>query len=237
MSNKNTTKRNRKRKQTRGEAGNAVASTIQRINPRDEKVVMFKDVIPNKLVTRLKYIISGNALLNAGFNTVSRQMNANGVYDVDPALASTAVPGFTEFSGLYLKYRVLKTKSTCTFINREAFPVLINLGFENTFFTANTKTASYYDGKNQRSQLLPANMSSRGVTLSLTRTATEMIGDEEGQASANWANYVTGNPAALYYTSASASCAGLGAVFVLGVVIRWELEFWVEFYNSRLFTT
>lgn len=198
----------------------------------ETKLILFKDITPPSLVTKLKYIVN-RQLSNVGFNTASIQLNANGVYDVDPSLASTAVPGFNEFATLYNKYRVKKVRSTCTFVNREAVPVLVNLGFDRDFYTANTKLITSYESNDQKTALLPANQTGTPVTLSLTRTDAHMIGDLEAEGSANWANFVTGNPASLFYTSISATVSPLGAVFAVAIVVRWEIEFWVEFYNAK----
>jgi hypothetical protein len=195
-------------------------------------IVYFKDIVPPSLVTKLKYIVS-RILNNAGFNTASIQLNANGVFDVDPSLASTAVPGFAEYATLYNKYRVKKVRSTCTFVNREAFPVIINLGFDRDFYSANSKTQASFESENQKTMILPANQSGSPITLRMVRTDAQMIGDLEAEGSANWANFVTGNPASLFFTSIAASVANLGAVFVLGLVVRWEVEFDVEFYDAK----
>lgn len=236
MSNKRQNK-NKKKQKPKSKVSEVKITNTNRINSRNDKVVLFKDIVPPKLVTRLKYIVQ-TSLYNAGLSIASKQLNANGVYDVDPALATTSVPGFAEFASLYWKYRVLKVKSTCTFINREAFPMLINLGFENTFFAANTKGKSYFDTKDQKTLLVPQNQTARGVTLSMTKTADQMIGDQEGDASANWANYVNGNPAALYYCSAAADCSITGNVFAAGgVAVRWEVDFWTEFYDFKSLTS
>jgi len=40
-------------------------------------------------------------------------------YDIDPALGSTSMPGFSEFAGLYTHYRVNKWKASVAFANRE----------------------------------------------------------------------------------------------------------------------
>jgi hypothetical protein len=44
-------------------------------------------------------------------------MRVNNVYDVDPAIGSTAVSGFQEWSNFYNKYRVLKIKANWNMVN------------------------------------------------------------------------------------------------------------------------
>lgn len=217
----------------RGTAGSGVAIVPIGTNA-NAKLVLFKNIIPPSLVTRLRYIVNRN-INNAGIQAASIQLNANGVYDVDPSLASTAVPGFNEFAALYQKYRVLKVKTSCTFVNREAFPILCNLGFDRSFYAANAKVLAFYESENQKTQILPSAQSSVGPsnTLSMSKTSMEMIGDMEGEGSANWANFVNGNPASLYYCSIAISGQNIGAALVLGAVVRWETEFDVEFYLPK----
>jgi hypothetical protein len=65
---------------------------------------------------RLRYNI--NQRLNSpGVDAASYSWNANGIYDVDPALASTAVPGFAEWMGLYRTYQVISTHANIDVIN------------------------------------------------------------------------------------------------------------------------
>jgi len=210
--------------------GSAVATFTQE-DPRKYKMVYFKDILPPSLVTKLKYIVA-RPLINVGINTASIQLNANGIFDVDPSLGSTAVPGFVEWTALFKKYRVVRVKSTCTFVNRESFPVLINLGFDRIFYSANAKVIGYFAGAMQKRKILQASPGP-GVTLSMTQTAMSMIGDLEGESSANWSGDSGANPSNLFHTSIAATCSNIGAVFVLGLVMEWTCEFDVEFYQPR----
>lgn len=202
-------------------------------HPQQLRVVRIRDIMPPRIVTTLKYIVNRN-LVNIAGTTASMQMNANGLYDVDPALASTAVPGFVEFGAFYQRYKVLKCISKCTFINRETFPVVINLGFEALAFAANGKTISYYEMHNQKTQLVPASQTARGITLSMAKSAIEVVGDAVTTGSLNFTGSPLANPLALWYTSISASTALIGAGFAAGIAIRWELEFIAEFYELQL---
>jgi len=196
-------------------------------------VVRVKDIMPPRIMTKLKYLVARN-LQNAAGLTASIQLNANGVYDVDPSLGSTAVPGFVEFVAFYRRFRVLRVKSVCTFINNEGFPLVINLGFEPAFFAANAKLQTYYEMHGQRTQLIPRTQTARGVTLSMTRDALSVVGDPICQTELNYSGTSGANPTALWYTSISCSSTNVGLPLTAnGVTIRWQVEFDVEFFELQ----
>ncbi len=195
------------------------------------RVVRVHDIMPPRILTTLKYLV-GRQLVNNGGTTASIQLNANGIFDVDPAVASTSVAGFTEFMGFYRRFRVLKVRSVCTFINNESFPLVINLGFEPTFYAANGKTIGFYEGSHQKTKLVPRTQTAAGITLSMTKTGIEVVGDPIVQFELNYTGNSGANPNALWYTSVSVSSANLGLPLTLnGVSIRWETHFFVEFFE------
>jgi hypothetical protein len=58
---------------------------------------------------------------NVTSTTTNIRFNPSYVYDVDPALASTALPGFTEWAGLYRLYRTRSSRITVDFSSQENF--------------------------------------------------------------------------------------------------------------------
>jgi hypothetical protein len=87
------------RKRANKQASNTVMTLPQSV----------KYVMPDKFRTRLQYwkaISFNNALPTPQYFIPSN------AFDVDPALASTALPGFSEFASFYSHYRVLGAKIT-----------------------------------------------------------------------------------------------------------------------------
>jgi hypothetical protein len=66
------------------------------------------------------------------------------LYDVDPTLGSTAMPGFNEVSGLYTKYRFRTCKWKCSFSNQEAFALTACVDAVNGDPTVNTANYQAY---------------------------------------------------------------------------------------------
>lgn len=83
---------------------------------------------PDSMRVKLRFPIQ-NTLTVAG-TVVAKRWTPNAAYDVDPVLGSTSTPGFSEWSGLYTYYRVVKYKVHMNFVN------LDNLGV--ALFTYNT---------------------------------------------------------------------------------------------------
>ncbi len=62
-------------------------------------------------------------------------------YDIDPTVGSTAMPGFTEYMGLYRHYRVRSVVARLSVANKELFPSLIWMTAVN--FDPGADTANY----------------------------------------------------------------------------------------------
>jgi len=60
------------------------------------------------------------AVLNAGFTYANVRFTPTSAYDVDPTLGSTAMPGFSELSGIYRFYRVRHFMARAMFSNLDA---------------------------------------------------------------------------------------------------------------------
>jgi len=63
------------------------------------------------------------------------------LYDIDPTLGSTAMPGFSEMMGFYRFYRFRKCKWSVKAVNQEAFPVTVAVVPVN--FDPTVNSASY----------------------------------------------------------------------------------------------
>jgi hypothetical protein len=74
------------------------------------KQVGLAGVLPDRFVTRLRYWKQGSNTL-AIASVASARFRPTGAFDIDPVLASTAMPGFAELSTLYNQYRVTYSKA------------------------------------------------------------------------------------------------------------------------------
>jgi len=228
MSNRKNNKGKKKGKKGGGNAQDGSIKSLAKYN--DNKVIFFKDIVPPRILTRLKFVCN-RKLNNAGFGTASIQFNANGIYDFDPAVASNQVSGFDELGTIWGRYRVFAVKAKCTFANMDVVtPSIINLGFDSEPYAANAKLLSNYDGPNQMCQLTTTSGQTT-ARLAMRRRAIDVTGDAQVNVSNNWSGTTTSNPVALWYVSIAADCTPTGQTYTLGVAIRFEAEIEVEWYE------
>jgi hypothetical protein len=72
--------------------------------------------MPSRYRTRLRFY-AFKSINNSGLTFANTRFFATGCNDVDPALGSPAMPGFTELGALYLKYRLRSSSIKVGFNN------------------------------------------------------------------------------------------------------------------------
>jgi len=77
-------------------------------------------IVPRGMITTLTYCTTLN-VANVGVGNCSIRFNPCYLYDVDPTLGSTAMPGYAEFATLYASYRTISSTIEVDFNNRESF--------------------------------------------------------------------------------------------------------------------
>jgi len=218
------TKRGKKQQQVKG-------VTSATLKPQlDSRMIKFSDVVPDRILTKLKYL-STAALTAVASDTASRQFRANGIYDTDPALASTAIAGFAEWIAFYNFFRVIATEVDCEFINLDTAPTVFNVGFETTFFTANTKNYPYFGEPNQLSRL-SAGIGANPVRLKKRMLMKDVMGDLIPITDQDYVGTGTSNPASLIYVSIAQSSPNAVAI-VNGSFVRCQLTYEVEFFKRK----
>jgi len=105
--------------------------TNKRRKPRSKKHALIPPVAINRnpgfTFDRMRTTLRFNAfgtINNAGVQHTSARWEPTFVYDVDPVLGSTSVPGFAELGTMYRRYRVNSFRYYASFSNLEAFPAL-----------------------------------------------------------------------------------------------------------------
>jgi hypothetical protein len=100
-----------------------------------------RTIMPAQYNARLKYLIE---VVNTGIgNTQASIQFRSEAYDVDPAFASTAMPGFTEFAGFYQRYRTTRLGYKFSAANQEAFSMAVIHGFSATTIGAASLNLQY----------------------------------------------------------------------------------------------
>jgi hypothetical protein len=191
--------------------------------------------MPTNIRTKLRFI-DETILNNAGNTNASLRYIANGLFDVDPRVASRAIPGFTEMMQIYQNYRVESCRTVCQFVSKEAFELMTCTCFNSTVaFSTNTFTPLYYGNKFSKQTLLPPN----GRT---TKTVTNSVNMSElwGNVSyygdvPNFMGTPSTNPTQNLNFNVGISTPN-GSLLVSGATMYITMEFVVEFSNVKFFT-
>jgi hypothetical protein len=184
-------------------------------------------IMPQSFTTHLKYMPTAN--LVAVGDTASRQFNANGLYDVDPAFGSTAVSGFAELMAFYVRYRVKKVRISADFINLDTHPTVCNVGFENVNIAV--KNYPYFSESNQKTRLI-AGTGGNPVRLVKEMDLAKLKGDNVVLNDNDYTGTVSTNPANLLYVSMAISDPSAAAM-TLGAYVRAEIVFEAEFFSLK----
>jgi len=84
-------------------------------------------VIPDKMFTRLQYNGLQTLAITVGNTATALRYRPTAVFDVDPLLGGTSVPGFTEMAALYTGYRVVGSKITLSAVGLDARPIAFGI--------------------------------------------------------------------------------------------------------------
>jgi hypothetical protein len=102
---------------------------------------------PRRVRASLLYHAFG-VVNNVGIAHANVRYTPTYAYDIDPLLASTAMPGFTEWGAIYRFYRTHSSSIRVTFSNKEAFPITSCICPVNFDPTANTASfANYFSSR------------------------------------------------------------------------------------------
>jgi hypothetical protein len=192
-------------------------------------------ILPNNIRNKMRYI-TRSTLLNLVGNSASRQFSANGLYDIDPLLASTAMPGFTELMNIYQNYRVVSCRVKGFFSNNEARPMTLNVTFTgiNSYVT-NNFIASQYGNKFSKQYQIGAKGGEDTCAFENQVNNAALFG-----STAYWGDVTqflgTGATNPTTPLNVNLACAAFDAAFVnLGVSFNLEMEYVVEFSNMAIF--
>lgn len=104
--NKQRKNNNKKMRKDTTDGNVSIPSSTQRLQPFKQLSLIISD----KLQTRLSWSGVQNLIVPAGSATAAYRFRPTAAYDVDPALGSTAMPGYAELSALYASYRVVQSR-------------------------------------------------------------------------------------------------------------------------------
>jgi len=160
---------------------------------------------------------------------------ANGPFDVDPLTLSTSMPGFSEYSALYLYNRVISYSMVARVANLEAVPVSLFLINDNQDpGTSGINWNSYSSNSRCSQYLLAASTAQPAKTISCRLRVQDLVGSKQVLTDPTFQGAYNANPSDKVYV-------GIGARISTGnlsngVMVQAYLEMVVRFYDRVILT-
>lgn len=210
-------------------------TSVKRVPNRNLGLVMYsspRTVMPDEFDTDLKYIVY-DVVTNIGGAQAGIKFRTE-AYDVDPAIASTAMPGFTEFAAFYSRYRALKLGYKFSVSNYEAFPVSILHGYTINSIASGSLNPGYAGNPLFGTAILgPATGSGKGV-YSQNKSVVQIAGTTQPL----YDDLYTGSTTSATLATAGTVYCNLGIVSAIpltanGVHVFVEITLRVRFYRPN----
>lgn len=152
-------------------------------------------------------------------------------YDVDPALGSTAMPGFAEWATIYARYRPLAMGYKFSVANQEAFPLTVIHGFSNSSIASGSVAITYAGNPFMQSTMVgPA--TGKGISvLQGMKTIQQLAGTKQ----ALFDDLYTGSTSSATLSSTGTKycyCAVIApqALTALGLLVTVEVKLKLRFF-------
>jgi hypothetical protein len=186
---------------------------------------------PRRLRCSLRYSVSG-IINNAGIIYANHRYVPTYVYDVDPTLGNTAVPGLAEYGGIWRLYRVRSASITVSFSNKEIFPVTCYICPVNTDPGANTANYANYLSNRLSKQRAVGPLTGNGVcVLKDSQTTSAFAGVPDLQQLDTYCGSTNGGTAPTNNWWYLVGIYTDGTVMSAGVDINAHLDMDVEFFE------
>lgn len=168
-------------------------------------------------------------LNNVGFTYASKRYTPTYAYDVDPTLASTAMPGFSEYAGLYRFYRVRMSNISVCFCNKQDTCLSVYICPVNSDPGANaTNVQDYLSNRLSKVCMVSAKGGMDRVTLTDMQTTSEFGGARDAQTVDYYCGPTDGSAAPAnnwFWQVGTISATPLVNGLQCNVVIDIEVEF------------
>jgi hypothetical protein len=234
-----TTKKQNRSKKWKNNAlsdGNSDLSGIHEMRLTRPLAVQF----PDKLRVRLNFTEFLSPVIAIGSSFSSQRFRPTNVFDVDPVLGSTAVPGFQEMANIYATYRTVKSDVFLQMSqngNQSAVSVVcVPLNVDPGASPSSTVVSSWYGAFGNKSALMPQ-IGGPAITIRNTMTTERIFGTKAVYFDDNFAAPVSGGPTNNWYWAIGVNSAGNASGTAITTSGRIQVFMDVEFFNRLLVTT
>lgn len=228
-------KKSRKAKSLRAARGGSRSRNSNVGKAGSTRLVMYKSlgtVIPDEFDTTLKYIVF-EVLTSVGGTTASLRFRTE-AFDVDPAIGSTAMPGFTEFAAFYARFRPLALGYKFSVANQEAFPLSIIHGFTTTSIASGSLGSTYAGNPLFGTSILGAKTGNDTGCYEQTASVTKIVGTQQPL----FDDLYTGSTTSATLATAGTVYCNVGVLSpqvmtALGCVVNVEISLALRFYRRN----
>lgn len=144
-------------------------------------------------------------------------------YDVDSALASTAMAGFGEYALLFARFRTLSMSYDVTFVNKEAFAVSAISGFQNTSIATGSLGANYTENPYNQLRLVGTVAGNNTVRMRGKASIAQMCGTKQ----ALYDDLFTGSTTSSTLSTAGTCWLYFGAEGLNNITVGVDVQGWV----------
>lgn len=190
-------------------------------------------VMPEEFDTTLHYIVQdvvtavGGQLASIRFRTEA--------YDVDPAIASTAMPGFAEFAAFYQRFRTLELGYKFSCANQEAFSLTMIHGYSTSSISSGALAITYAGNPLFSSSILGPATGMNTKTFMNNKSVVQIAGTSQPL----YDDLYTGSTTSATLATAGTVYCHLGVVgpvvlTALGVLVTVDISLRIRFYRPNL---
>jgi len=161
-------------------------------------------------------------------NHLSKGFRVNNLYDIDPSVASAAIPGFTEWMNFYSNYRVIRARCKYTWVSRESAitGALTCVCWSNQTVSANALNLPYYGNPNMPVRIVAAASSTPGAQnmINQVKRMDEISGDIQCYTESGYTGSSGSGPVTNLNCIVGVTLEAQGTTMTLGLAVRIEFE-------------
>jgi len=202
-----------------------------------QNVIIKQPGYPATVTVPLKYLVHGT-LNNAGAIRVSNSYRTD-AYDVDPAIGSTAMPGFAEWATIYQRFRTLEMAYEHRIANNEAFALNILHGFSPNLISSGTFTITMTGNPNFSLNQVGALTGKSTAVVRGQKSVCAIVGSTQPLYDDLYIGSTTSQTlatAGTVYCHIGLVCPG-ALVFVAGAEVITTITLWVQFLRPNVLST
>jgi hypothetical protein len=192
-------------------------------------------IMPDRMYTRLRF--SGITAITVPTTSAVGfyRYRPSSAYDIDPALGSTAMPGYTELAAFYQTYRVTMSRMKIIVVNPSPVTTAtVAMGPVN-FDPGATPSAGYITamaGQPYAQYKLAGLLGSPPITLESTMSTEKIFGSRQIYFDDNFNSLVTGIPINNWFWVIGLALPGAPASAIIFQILI-EIDVGIEFFDRK----